>query len=28
VDAYPSLTEKSVRGALAELAHQNRERKW
>ena len=21
VDAYPSLTEKSVRGALAELAH-------
>ena len=22
VDAYPSLTEKSVRGALAELAHQ------
>ena len=25
VDAYPSLTEKSVRGALAELAHQNRE---
>jgi uncharacterized protein (DUF433 family) len=26
VDAYPSLTEKSVRGALAELAHQNREK--
>jgi uncharacterized protein (DUF433 family) len=25
VDAYPSLTEESVRGALAELAHQNRE---
>jgi uncharacterized protein (DUF433 family) len=25
VDAYPSLTGKSVRGALAELAHQNRE---
>jgi uncharacterized protein (DUF433 family) len=24
VDAYPSLTGKSVRGALAELAHQNR----
>lgn len=22
VDAYPSLTEESVRGALAELAHQ------
>jgi uncharacterized protein (DUF433 family) len=22
VDAYPSLTEKSVRGVLAELAHQ------
>ena len=24
VDVYPSLTGKSVRGALAELAHQNR----
>jgi len=25
LDTYPSLTEKSVRGALAELAQQNRE---